>query len=128
MRLGGQLFLAGAPPGRQEFTVLAEDLSQQLVDLNVKVVLNQTVDAELLGMEAPDRLVLATGGEPIAPPIPGAALPHVVQAWDVLAKKQATGKRVVIIGGGAVGVETAKRLNFYFLTVQKSPKTFMLWL
>jgi 2,4-dienoyl-CoA reductase (NADPH2) len=110
MRLGGQLFLAGAPPGRQEFTVLAEDLSQQLVDLNVKVVLNQAVDAELLGMEAPDRLVLATGGEPIAPPIPGAALPHVVQAWDVLAKKEKTGKRVVIIGGGAVGVETALML------------------
>jgi 2,4-dienoyl-CoA reductase (NADPH2) len=31
----------------------------------------------------------------------------VVQAWDVLAGRAATGQRVVIIGGGAVGVETA---------------------
>jgi len=110
MQLGGQLFLAGAPPGREEFIVLAEDLSQQLVELNVKVVLNQTFDAELLQSENPDRLILATGGEPIAPPIPGAELPHVVQAWDLLAKKQVAGKRVVIVGGGAVGVETALML------------------
>jgi 2,4-dienoyl-CoA reductase (NADPH2) len=31
----------------------------------------------------------------------------VVQAWDVLAGKVPTGRRVVVIGGGAVGVETA---------------------
>jgi 2,4-dienoyl-CoA reductase (NADPH2) len=31
----------------------------------------------------------------------------VVQAWDVLANRVVTGRRVVIIGGGAVGVETA---------------------
>jgi 2,4-dienoyl-CoA reductase (NADPH2) len=34
-------------------------------------------------------------------------LPHVAQAWDVLAGKVRTGRRVVVIGGGAVGVETA---------------------
>jgi 2,4-dienoyl-CoA reductase (NADPH2) len=110
IHLGGQLALAGAPPGRHEFTVLADDLSQQLVDRDVKVVLNQEVDVELLKREKPDSLILATGGEPIHPPIPGADLPHVVQAWDVLAKNKATGKRVVVIGGGAVGVETALML------------------
>ena len=52
-------------------------------------------------------VILATGAVPIKPPIPGADLPHVVQAWDVLQDKVTTGKRVVIIGGGAVGVETA---------------------
>jgi 2,4-dienoyl-CoA reductase (NADPH2) len=31
----------------------------------------------------------------------------VVQAWDVLQNKVASGRRVAIIGGGAVGVETA---------------------
>ncbi len=40
-------------------------------------------------------------------PIPGVDLPNVVQAWDVLANKVITGERVVIVGGGAVGVETA---------------------
>ena len=31
----------------------------------------------------------------------------MVQAWDVLDGKVSTGRRVVVIGGGAVGVETA---------------------
>jgi 2,4-dienoyl-CoA reductase (NADPH2) len=110
MRLGGQLHLAGAPPGRGEFIGLAEDLAQQFAGLNVKVVLNREVDGWLLSKEKPDALILATGGLPVAPPIPGATLPHVVQAWDVLNKTQETGQRVVIIGGGAVGVETALML------------------
>jgi 2,4-dienoyl-CoA reductase (NADPH2) len=52
-------------------------------------------------------VILATGAESITPQIPGVELPHVVQAWDVLQNKVHTGKRVVVIGGGAVGVETA---------------------
>jgi 2,4-dienoyl-CoA reductase (NADPH2) len=107
LTLGGQLLLAGAPPGRDEFLVLADDLKQQLFDLNVQVVLNSAVDTQLLAEQKPEALIVATGGIPISPNIPGADLPHVVQAWDVLAGKEITGQRVAIIGGGAVGVETA---------------------
>jgi 2,4-dienoyl-CoA reductase (NADPH2) len=71
------------------------------------VVLNQAVDEFFIDNENPDTVILATGAVPIKPPIPGADLAHVVQAWDVLQDKVTTGKRVVIIGGGAVGVETA---------------------
>src|SRR5208337_3035909 len=52
-------------------------------------------------------VILATGGVSITLPIPGTDLPHVVQAWDVLAGSVNTGRQVVVIGGGAVGVETA---------------------
>jgi 2,4-dienoyl-CoA reductase (NADPH2) len=106
-RLGGQLQLAGAPPGREEFTELANDLSRQLACHGVTVVLNREVDEELLEEMKPDAVVLATGGVFITPAIPGVELPHVVQAWDVLAGKAWTGRRIVVIGGGAVGVETA---------------------
>lgn len=106
-RLGGQLHLAGAPPGREEFVELAHDLARQLPLHGVKVVLDTEVDGTLLDATRPDAVVLATGGASIVPSIPGVKLPHVVQAWDVLAGKVRAGRRVVVIGGGAVGVETA---------------------
>jgi 2,4-dienoyl-CoA reductase (NADPH2) len=106
-RLGGQLLLAGAPPGREEFRELAQDLARQLPLHGVTVVLGREVDAELLAEWDPEAVVLTTGGGAITPDIPGVGLPHVVQAWDVLAGKVRTGRRVLIIGGGAVGVETA---------------------
>jgi 2,4-dienoyl-CoA reductase (NADPH2) len=105
--LGGQLFLAAAPPGREEFAELAYDLETQVYTKNVNIILNQSVDDALIDQEKPDHIILATGATPLSPPIPGAELPHVVQAWNVLADDTYTGQRVVIIGGGAVGVETA---------------------
>ncbi|MDX2480220.1 MAG: FAD-dependent oxidoreductase [Desulfuromusa sp.] len=84
-----------------------------MAGLNVQIVLNSTVDAQFLTEQKTEALILATGGIPVLPNIPGVDLPHVVQAWDVLSGKVTTGQRVVIIGGGSVGVETA-----LFLTEQ----------
>ena len=106
-KLGGQLFLAASPPGRDEFLELARDLAKQVAVNGIPVVLNQTVDAELIEKESPGAVILATGAEQLIPPIPGIDNPIVVQAWDVLLDKVATGRKVVVIGGGAVGVETA---------------------
>jgi 2,4-dienoyl-CoA reductase (NADPH2) len=110
-RLGGQLHLAGTPPGREEFVVLAEDLARQVAThKNIKVVLNRLVDEQLIAAERPESVILATGGTPVVPGIPGVDSPQVVQAWEVLSGRVRPGKRVVIIGGGAVGVETALTL------------------
>ncbi len=106
-RLGGQLYLAGAPPGRGEFLVFADDLAHQVELRGIKVLLNSRVDGKILVAEKPDFVILATGGESITPPIPGVQLENVVQAWDVLSGKVVTGRRVVVVGGGAVGIETA---------------------
>jgi 2,4-dienoyl-CoA reductase (NADPH2) len=106
-RLGGQLHLAAAPPGREEFVSLALDLAAQLDLHGVPVRLNCRVDEDLLRQVQPDRVILATGARPVVPPIPGCQLPHVVQAWDVLMNRVPVGSEVVVIGGGAVGVETA---------------------
>jgi 2,4-dienoyl-CoA reductase (NADPH2) len=109
-RLGGQLHLAAAPPGRGEFGELAADLGRQLAGRKVPVVLGTEAGGDLLDRERPDVVILATGARPLRPPIPGADLGHVVQAWDVLQGVPAPGRRVVVIGGGAVGVETAMLL------------------
>jgi 2,4-dienoyl-CoA reductase (NADPH2) len=110
MQLGGQLRLAGAPPGRSEFKVFAEDMIRQLGTAGVQVVLNVSVDKDFLQHQQPEELILATGGSPVLPQIAGGDQPHVVQAWDILAGKCQAGRKVVVIGGGAVGVETALML------------------
>lgn len=122
-RLGGQLHLAAAPPGREDFIRLAEDLVAELATSAVKVVLGKDVDADTIRDVAPDRVILATGARPTVPPIPGVERlnagdgevtrvacgegARVVQAWDVLSGRERAGDRVVVIGGGAVGIEVA---------------------
>lgn len=105
--LGGQLYLAAAPPGRAEFAELAKDLATQLYANDITVKLNTSVSEATIDAEKPDYVILATGARPLTPPIPGRDKEHVVQAWDVLLGKVHTGRNVVIIGGGAVGVETS---------------------
>ncbi len=105
--LGGQLLLAGAPPGREEFLELAADLERQVELSGVTVIFNSCVDEQFFKDSPQDAFVIATGGKPIKPPVPGVELPHVVQAWDVLTESVITGRCVVVIGGGAVGIETA---------------------
>ncbi|MFP4668379.1 MAG: FAD-dependent oxidoreductase [Desulfobacterales bacterium] len=133
-KLGGQLYLAAAPPGRDEFAQLARDLEEQVKCRNIEVKLNKTVDSAVLDNEKPEHVVLATGAEPMTPPIPGVEMAHVVQAWDVLAGRVYTGKRAVVLGGGAVGVETAlflaekgtlsgEALKFLMVNQAESPET-----
>ncbi len=106
-RLGGQLRLAGAPPGREEFAQLAGDLARRVGVHDIKVHLSTSVDEAFLQTHRPDVVILATGGESAKPPIPGIDLPHVCQAWEVLHGQVKPGRKVVVVGGGAVGVETA---------------------
>lgn len=109
--LGGQLDLAGAPPGREEFRGFAADLATQVGLADITVRLNTPVDEQILDAQSPDVVIAATGARPLVPPLTGLNQPHVVQAWDVLKQRVYTGERVVIIGGGAVGVETALFLS-----------------
>lgn len=59
-----------------------------------------------------DRLVLATGSDPILLPLPGANLPEVMTFRDLadvdrLITASRTARRAVVIGGGLLGLEAA---------------------
>jgi nitrite reductase (NADH) large subunit len=63
-----------------------------------------------------DRLVLATGGEPVRPRIPGIDLPGVVtyrtlEDVERIAERARGGVRVVVAGGGLLGLEAARALQ-----------------
>jgi 2-enoate reductase len=76
----------------------------------IDVHLSREVDADLIAEEAPDAVVLATGGFPFVPGIPGIDRGNVVLATDVLTGKTAIGDKVVIIGGELVGCEVGDML------------------
>lgn len=61
------------------------------------------VDGQMLTGE---KILIATGSYPVLPPIPGLDLPGVVTSDGILNAPPA-GKRLVIIGGGVIGVEFA---------------------
>jgi 2,4-dienoyl-CoA reductase (NADPH2) len=106
-RIGGQLNLAGVPHGRREFKTLVRFYEAQITELGVRVELNKEATEEEILNFSPDALVIATGGMPIVPGLPGVDLPVVVQAWNVLDQKASVGEQIIVVGGGAVGCETA---------------------
>lgn len=126
---GGQLRLAGAPAMRRDFRQATRDLAVQAQVSGVKVRLGERIDRGKIRRGKPEAVILATGARPLIPDIPGIHSPHVVTAWDLLAGKATVGKEVLIIGGGAVGCETALHLcesgtisaeAFKFLAFQKA--------
>ncbi|WP_425807705.1 FAD-dependent oxidoreductase [Desulfitobacterium sp. Sab5] len=111
---GGQIEIASSPPGRFDFMYLAQYLSRACEKLSVNIQYNKiAAKADILARINEgvfDRVVIATGAIPIVPNIPIEEGANVVQGWEVLKKKSVVGSRVVIVGAGAVGVETALML------------------
>jgi len=105
--LGGQLLLNASIPGRKELVTAARDLENNLRALPVKLFLSTEADAGFVQSTAPDAVIVATGARPAMPDIPGIGRDRVVTAWDVLSGEVGTGTRVVVVGGNAVGLETA---------------------
>ncbi len=59
-----------------------------------------------------DKILIATGSKPLAPPIPGLGLPGVCAFRDIadvdkMLAAARTPKRAVVIGGGLLGLEAA---------------------
>jgi len=106
-KLGGQLNLAALPPGREEFANAVEYLRREMDRTGVKVRVGTEANMDIIGKERPEAVILATGAIPTRPGIPGIDRENVVCAWDVLQGNLEVGDRIVVIGGGAVGMETA---------------------
>lgn len=109
---GGQYRLAAIPPMKQD---LAKTISTYLAlgkRYGVKMHYQTKVTKEMLyGF---DEVIIATGSLPIIPPIPGIDLDNVVNALDVLSFNQCfSNKKILVLGAGLVGAETAEVLGEY---------------
>jgi len=109
-KLGGQLNIAALPPFKADIFPWINYLVNQVEKAGVEVKLNTDATAEIVIKENPDAVVIATGGTPAMPDIPGIDKSNVVTAQDVLSGKAKIGQNVVIIGGGMVGCETGHYL------------------
>lgn len=103
--LGGAARVAGVPSFKARFSELVNWYIKQLEDLKVKVVLGKKADVDTLKAYDYDVAIVTTGSEEKLPDIPG--IENTVAATDVLLDKVHTGEKVIIVGGGFVGQETA---------------------
>lgn len=109
--LGGQFALAGEAPRKAEMKEAALAMGEQSLREGIEIKYNTLVTPELIGEMKPDEVIIAIGSTPIKLQIPGADLPHVTNSHDVLAGKQKVSGRVVVIGGGLVGLEVAEYIH-----------------
>jgi NADPH-dependent 2,4-dienoyl-CoA reductase/sulfur reductase-like enzyme len=107
-RLGGQFALAPISPGKGAMERPLRSLIRavQSAGIEVRTGFHATVDA--VAALDPDRVIVATGSRPVVPPIPG--LDDPLTAAEVLTAGRRPGPRVLILGGGLVGIEMAEML------------------
>ncbi|MDR1765851.1 MAG: FAD-dependent oxidoreductase [Lachnospiraceae bacterium] len=105
-RLGGQLLITKNVDFKWPLQDLRLYFERQVGKSGIEVVTGrEPTPGELDGLGY-DALIAAVGGTPAPAPIKGAGLPHVMDAHSAYARVGEIGKRVAIVGGGEIGVET----------------------
>ncbi len=108
--IGGQIEVAGNPPDKHEMHELIRYYKSMLTKYNINLHLGTEATIDLIKELKPEYIIAAEGSEPAIPPIKGIDDPKVFSAWDILKNDPVTGDRIAVIGGGAVGIETAEFL------------------
>ncbi|MCM1989051.1 FAD-dependent oxidoreductase [Oceanirhabdus seepicola] len=106
-KVGGNLYIASLPVSKDDLMKFAIWAEKQCEKLGVTIKLNTEATAEMVDELKPDVVIVASGSNPLVPPIKGVDMPHVVTAEDVLQGKVKVGNNVVVAGAGEVGLETA---------------------
>ena len=105
--LGGLLHVACKPPHKTAFAQLRLYMEHAVRNAGIDVRLGVEADVETIRELHPDMTIVATGSVPIVPCF--CRNSGAVTAQDVLMGRE-TGQKVLILGGGLVGCETAEML------------------
>ncbi len=109
-KLGGHLIEASVDEFKKDNERLLDWYKTQMKELGIDVKLNTEVKSEDLKKGKADDVIVATGSTSKLPNVSGIDKPHVATATEVLLKQKPVGQKVVVIGGGLVGCETALSL------------------
>ncbi|NLG57437.1 MAG: FAD-dependent oxidoreductase [Clostridiales bacterium] len=107
---GGALNIADKGHGKEKITRLVQALYTQMEKAGIELRLGEQVTADSLEALKPEAVFLACGAKPLLPKVPGVNRPHVLSAESVLLDKTLPRGRVVVIGSGMTGLETAELL------------------
>lgn len=110
-KLGGNMRLAAYPPGKGDITNMIRSYIVRCEKAGAKIHMNTTVDLEMVKAEKPDAVIVSTGSRTLILPIEGIENPAIIHGSDLLDGKRAAGKKVLVVGGGMVGCETAAFLG-----------------
>ena len=106
-KLGGTANLAAIPPHKEMLAEFVETMEAQLREAGVDVRLGVKADLEAVQAAGAEAVFIAAGGKPVLPSIPG--IDRAVTAEEVLrGDAVVTGEKIVIVGGGVTGLETAE--------------------
>lgn len=109
--LGGMVRLGMRPPFKDVLKDLVDYLTRQAQKEGVDILTETEATTEILRDEDTDRIVIATGATAIKLPVEGAkAGDNIFSAEDLLGSQDIDPGRYLVIGGGAVGLETAEIL------------------
>lgn len=117
-QLGGQLNQADKPLHKYRLTWYKDYFKTMLDRKGVKVKLDTVADVNTVISQEPYAVFIATGAKPLLPDLPGIEKPNVIVAEDYLSGKyEGKAKKVVVVGGGQTGVETAVLMGHQGYTV-----------
>lgn len=111
--LGGTINLAKKPPLKERMQWIADYYLEEFERLGVEVRLHTEATPELIMECEPDGVIIATGSVSVVPSkIPGIHGENVYTVEEVLSgKANLKEKKVVVIGAGLTGLETAEYLG-----------------
>jgi 2,4-dienoyl-CoA reductase-like NADH-dependent reductase (Old Yellow Enzyme family)/thioredoxin reductase len=110
-QMGGQIQFAHLAPFKEEMAGILNYLIKCLKKSPVTIRTGQPANHTEIAAFEPDVVIVATGSCPGLPPIAGIDADFVVQARDLYLTGPPAGDRIVIIGGGDIGCETADWLS-----------------
>ena len=102
--LGGLLWFTDIDIHKESLKRFRDALEARCRHTGVNILLNTEASKEIIESMRPDAVICAVGSYPAVPPIKG--IEKALHALDVYRDFSKLGKKVIIIGGGAIGCES----------------------